>query len=56
MAAWLGGSLADSRGARGILYVHADDFYPSGRVTGRDRTAGLIRHGWELVQSGAGAE
>jgi len=56
VAAWRGGSLADHVERVGSFTVHADDFYPSGRVTGRDRTAGLIRHEWDLLQSGAGAE
>jgi lipopolysaccharide transport system ATP-binding protein len=56
VAAWRGGTLADHVERAGSFAIHADDFYPSGRVTGRDRTAGLIRHNWALAGSGDGAE
>lgn len=54
VAAWRGGTLADHVERAVSFMVDADDFYPSGRPPGRDRTAGLIRHTWELC-NGTGA-
>jgi lipopolysaccharide transport system ATP-binding protein len=56
VAAWRGGTLADHVERACSFMIHADDFYPSGRPPGRDRTAGVIRHNWELSKNGAGAE
>ena len=56
MGAWRGGTLADHVIRAGTFTIHADDFYPSGRVTGRDRAAGLIRHDWELSTDGVDAD
>jgi homopolymeric O-antigen transport system ATP-binding protein len=56
VAAWRGGTLADHVERAGSFTIHADDFYPSGRPPGRARGAGLIRHNWELSNTGAGAE
>ena len=56
VAAWRGGTLVDHVERAGSFTIHADDFYPSGRLPDRDRTFGLIRHDWELSDSNAGAE
>jgi homopolymeric O-antigen transport system ATP-binding protein len=56
VAAWRRGTLADHVELAGFFTVHADDFYPSGRLSDRDKAVGLIRHTWELAETGAGAE
>jgi lipopolysaccharide transport system ATP-binding protein len=56
VAAWRGGTLADHVEFAGSFTVHADDFYPSGRLPDRNKALGLIRHTWELSANGVGAE
>jgi lipopolysaccharide transport system ATP-binding protein len=56
VAAWRGGTLADHVERAGSFTVHADDFYPSGRPPGRDKTVALIRHTWELATNGTDAQ
>ena len=56
VAAWRGGMLADHLEAATSFTIHADDFYPSGRLPDREQTVGLIRHQWSIADSDAGAE
>src|SRR4029078_3710805 len=56
VAAWRGGMLADHLEAATSFTIHADDFYPSGRLPDREQTVGLIRHQWSIADRDAGAE